>query len=145
MILSNNGFRWEFWESHKVASLLYFLLSKNFLVKTSQLIYLTPNLAQLRALSKFCHQDFPRWLWLAKVSLTLTSLVTESESCSIMSDSLQPHGLFTAHGILQARILEWVAFPSSRGSSKLRARTQVSRIAGGFFTSWTTGEAPSCH
>ena len=31
-----------------------------------------------------------------------------------MSDSLQPHGLYTIHGILQARILEWVAFPFSR-------------------------------
>ena len=38
------------------------------------------------------------------------------------------------HGILQARILEWVAFPFSRGSSQLREPTQVSRIAGGFYT-----------
>ena len=36
-------------------------------------------------------------------------------------------------GILQARILEWAAMPSSRGSSKPRDRTQVSCIAGGFF------------
>ena len=39
-------------------------------------------------------------------------------------------------GILQARILEWVAFPFSRGSSQPRDWTQVSRIAGGFFTIW---------
>ena len=38
-------------------------------------------------------------------------------------------------GILQARILEWVALPFSRESSQPRDRTQVSRIAGGFFTS----------
>ena len=37
-------------------------------------------------------------------------------------------------GILQARILEWVAMPSSRGSSQARDQTQVSHIAGGFFT-----------
>ena len=37
-------------------------------------------------------------------------------------------------GILQARILEWVAMPSFRGSSRPRDRTQVSHIAGGFFT-----------
>ena len=43
--------------------------------------------------------------------------------------------LTTIHGILQARILEWVAFPFSRGSSQPRDRTQVSHIAGGFFTS----------
>ena len=37
-----------------------------------------------------------------------------------------------AHGILQARILKWVAFPFSRGSPQPRDRTQVSCIAGGF-------------
>ena len=42
---------------------------------------------------------------------------------------------YIVHGILQARILEWVAFPFSRGSSQLRDQTQVSRIAGRFFTS----------
>ena len=39
------------------------------------------------------------------------------------------------HGILQARIMEWVAIPISRGLSQPRDRTQVSLIAGGFFTS----------
>jgi len=42
---------------------------------------------------------------------------------------------FTVHGIVQARIPEWVAFPFPRGFSKLRDWTQVSPIAGGFFTS----------
>ena len=41
----------------------------------------------------------------------------------------------TVRGILQARILEWVAFPVSKASSQPRDRTQVSLIAGGFFTS----------
>ena len=44
-------------------------------------------------------------------------------------------------GILQARILEWVAIPSSRGSSQPRDWTQVCIIAGGFFTIWATREA----
>ena len=43
---------------------------------------------------------------------------------------------YTVHGIPQARTLEWVAFPFSRGSSQTRARTQVYRITGRFFTSW---------
>ena len=43
--------------------------------------------------------------------------------------------VYTVHGILQARILEWVAFPFSRESSQPRDLIQVSRIAGGFFTS----------
>ena len=48
---------------------------------------------------------------------------------------------YTVHGILQARILEWVAFPFSKGSSQPRDRTQVSDIAGEFFTCWATREA----
>ena len=47
---------------------------------------------------------------------------------------------FTIHGTLLARILEWVAFPFPRGSSQPRDWTQVSRIAGGFFTNWATGK-----
>ena len=45
------------------------------------------------------------------------------------------------HGTLQARVLEWVALLFGRGSSQPRDRTQVSPIAGGFFTSWATREA----
>jgi len=45
----------------------------------------------------------------------------------------------SVHGILQARILEWVAISSSRGSSRLRDQTQVSCSAGRFFTNWATG------
>ena len=48
---------------------------------------------------------------------------------------------YIVHGILQARILVWVAFPFSRGSSQPRDGTQVSCIAGRFFTSWATREA----
>ena len=50
---------------------------------------------------------------------------------------------YTAHGILQARTLEGVAFPFSRGSSQPRDQTQVSRIAGRFFTHWAMREAQS--
>ena len=62
-----------------------------------------------------------------------------SESHSVVSGSLQPDCI--VHGILQSRTLEWVAFPFSRGSSQPRDRTQVSRIAGGFFTTSPTREA----
>ena len=47
----------------------------------------------------------------------------------------------TLYGILQARILEWVAIPFPRGSSQPRNWTQVSCNAGRFFTSWATREA----
>ena len=48
---------------------------------------------------------------------------------------------YTVHGIHQAGILEWVAFPFSRGFSQQRNQTQFSHIAGRFFTSWGTREA----
>ena len=46
-------------------------------------------------------------------------------------------------GILQARILEWVVMPSSRGSFQPRDQTQVSHIAEVFFTIYATGEDQS--
>ena len=49
---------------------------------------------------------------------------------------------FSVHGILQARILQWVAISFSRGSSQPRDRTWVSRIAGRCFNLWATREAP---
>ena len=49
-------------------------------------------------------------------------------SCPTLCDPID----YTVHGILQARILDWVAFPFSRGSSQPRGQTQVSRIAGGW-------------
>ena len=57
--------------------------------------------------------------------------VKVTQLCLTLCDPLD----YTVHGILQARILEWVAFPFSRGPSQPRDRTQVSHIAGGFFTS----------
>ena len=57
--------------------------------------------------------------------------VKVAQSCPTLCDPID----YTVHGVLQARILEWVAFPFSRGSSQPRVQTQVSRIAGGFLTS----------
>ena len=65
-------------------------------------------------------------------------------SRSVMSDSFPMDCSLpgsSTHGILQARILEWVAIPFSKGSSWLRDWTQVSRIAGRFFTIWANREA----
>ena len=63
----------------------------------------------------------------------------EAQSSPTLCDPMD----YTVHGIFQARVLEWVAFPFSRGSSQPRNRTQVSHIAGGFFTIWATTEALS--
>ena len=67
-------------------------------------------------------------------------------SHSVMPDSCDPIDCnlpgSSVHGILQARMLEWVAISFSRGSSQPRNRTQVSYTAGRFFTDWATREAP---
>ena len=47
----------------------------------------------------------------------------------------------SVHGILQARVLEWVAISFCRGSSQPRDRTRVSRIPGRRFNLWATREA----
>ena len=68
------------------------------------------------------HRGSPLWLlwkWKWKSALSL---------CDPMD--------YTDHGILQARILERVAFPFSRESSQPRDQTEHSLIAGGFFTNW---------
>ena len=61
-----------------------------------------------------------------------------AQSCPSLCEPIN----YTVRGILQARILEWAPFPFSRGSSQPRDRTQVSCIAGRFFTSRATREAP---
>ena len=60
-----------------------------------------------------------------------------AQLCLTLCDPME----YSVHGILQARIQEWVAFPFSRGSFQYRDRTQVSCTAGRFFTSWATREA----
>ena len=82
-----------------------------------------------------------------KIYLSLRSLISVCVcvlSCSVVSDSATPwtvaHQAPLSMGILQASILEWVAMPFSRGSSRPRDQTQVSRIAGRFFTDWATRE-----
>ena len=64
-----------------------------------------------------------------------------TQSCLTLSDPMDcslPGSSF--HGIFQARVLEWVAFSFSRGSSQPRDRTHASCIAGGFFTAEPPGK-----
>ena len=60
--------------------------------------------------------------------------VKVAQLCPTLCDPMD----YRVHGILQARILQWVAFPFSRGSSQPRDWTQVSHIIGTFSTSWAT-------
>ena len=74
-----------------------------------------------KSTNHLCH-----WQWVSE-GVKVTQL------CPTLWDPMD----YTIHGILQARILEWVAIPFSRGSSQPCNQTQVSCIAGGFFTSCT--------
>ena len=64
-----------------------------------------------------------------------------TQSCPTLCDLINccPPGS-SVHGILQARIMEWVAMPSSRGSSQPRDRIHILHIAGRFSTVWATRE-----
>ena len=82
-----------------------------------------------------CSSCIGRWVlhhWTTK-----ESKVKVAQWCLTLFDPMD----YTVHGILQDRILECVAFPFSRGSSQPRDWTEVSRVAGGFFTSWAIREA----
>ena len=73
----------------------------------------------------------------AQVGNINTNEVKVTQSCLTLCDPMD----YIVRGILQARILEWAAFPFSGGSSWPRDQTQISHIAGGFFTRWATREA----
>ena len=82
---------------------------------------------------------------LTRLHIAIWLLLLVNESHSVMSDSCDPMNCSlpgsSVHGILQARILEWVAIPFSRGSFWPRDEIRVSYIAGGFFTVWATRKA----
>ena len=71
-----------------------------------------------------------------KTDILIAVKVKAAQSCPTLCDPMD----YLVHGIPQARILEWVDFPFSKVSSQPRDRTQISCIAGRFFTSWATRE-----
>ena len=82
------------------------------------------------------------------MKLALTHLFTSpcvkvkvAHSCLSLCNPMD----YTVHEILQARIPHWVALPFSRWSSQPRDWTQVSHIAGGFFTNWAIRDALSLY
>ena len=87
--------------------------------------------------SEDCEKHMCKELLKEKLSSGVSSYLSEkvkmkiTQSCLILYNPMD----YTVHGILQARILEWVAFPFSRGSSQPRDQTQVSRIVVVFLTS----------
>ena len=86
-----------------------------------------------------CCKIYPCCLFILYIvvakSLQLCPTLQNPMDCNLPGSSV--------HEILQAKILEWVAIPFSRGSSQPRDGNWVSFIAGRFFTIWPTGEALS--
>ena len=72
------------------------------------------------------------------ITFDILSEVKVAQSCPTICDPIY----YTVHGIFQARILESVAFPFSRGPSQPKDQTQVSRIAGRFFTKLSHNGSP---
>ena len=114
---------------------LYCVLWKSWgWVRNGPSVLLPPSLTSISGSLPFLHLSMshcpcPR--------STVKVQVQVAQSCPILCDPVD----FTVHGILQARILEWGAFPFFRGFSQPQDQTQVSHIAGRFFTSWATREA----
>ena len=110
---------WTFWIqiSFVLFSIVYSLIFPLFPFLSSVFFFLS---------LLFSHVLFP--------SLQNYEWVKVAQSCLTLCDPVD----YTVHGVLQARILEWVAFPFFRGSSQPGDETQVFHIAGGFFTSWAT-------
>ena len=81
-------------------------------------------------------------LFLGCLFCSICLCVSVTQSCLTLCYPMDysPPGS-SVHGILQARILEWVVIPFSKGSSQTRDRTQVSCTADRFFTIWATREA----
>ena len=81
----------------------------------------------------------------AHADIFLIKLICSVLRCSVVSDPCDPTDCSppgsSVHGVLQARILEWVVMPSSRGSSQPRDWNLVFCITGSFFTIWATREA----
>ena len=77
-------------------------------------------------------------VWPNSNTLLYTRKVKVTQLCSTLCDPMD----YTVHGILQARILEWVAFSFSKGSSQPRDWIRVSCIAGRFFNVYAIREAP---
>ena len=113
-------------------------------VKRLQSLQMSPKIASLRhgnvlvfltILHRWAAQVAGHYVWFKSLKVKV------AQSCVTLCNPMD----YTDHGILQARTLEWVAFPFSSESSQPRNRTGVSCLAGRFFTNWATREALLCN
>ena len=100
------------------------------------------DVAQMLLIYSFLWKNCPK----PKEYTVHGSVVLVAQSCVTLCvpKDCSPAGS-SVHGILLARILEWISIPSSKISSWPRDRTWVSYIVGRLFTVWATGEAVEAH
>ena len=111
------------------------VLRFNLLILFSCLLQLECKLHEVRVCVCFVHWYIPS---LENKAYHMMCVCEVAQSCPTLCDSMDcsPSGS-SVHGILQARILEWVAISFSRASSWPRDWTRVSHIVGRHFTIWT--------
>ena len=107
--------------------LLWSLLETGYQQGTLQMGHLTAHQDVLLPKSKKTYQEFASFFFMK---------VKVAQSCPTLFNPVD----YPVHGILQARILEWVAFPFSRGSSQHREKTQGSTLQAGFLLAEPQGK-----
>ena len=125
---------WDGWGMESVLLLLQ--------IFTCSVFHAHPRLILMPLYWPYVWNALVQFLWRTNLCVLwkVKALVGQSwlTLCNPMDSSLPGSSV---HGILQGRILEWVAILFSRGSSWLRDWIWVSRIAGRLFTVWAIGEA----
>ena len=136
---------WKFWSDawcYRIWQTVYleFFMKGSLVCRPISLWYSTGRISALQLLVCVCVcVCVCVYLWYIFVKLHKPS---DSQSCLTFCDTMDcgPPGS-SVQGILQARILEWVAISFSRGSSQPRDWTWISCIASRFFIIWDTREA----
>ena len=121
------------------------LLYRDTVFKTLQLQKIKIGKPVIRAPGKYI-TGVNAYMLKTKPTLNISLCVVVAQSCQTLCNPMDSSPLGSSgHGILQARILEWVAIPFSRESSWPRDRTPVFCTAGRFFTIWAPRETHIFH
>ena len=115
---------------------MHYLDNKNVFKKFTLCLSL-PFLGSKVTVDGDCSHEIKRRLLCGRKAMTNPVKVKVAQSCLTLCDPMD----YIVHGILQAGMLEWVAFPFSSRSSWPRNQTGVSCIAGRFFTNWAKVQA----
>ena len=106
-----------------------------------QYCFITLKLAKRLDLSYSENKKETIIMWHGSITMATIAIMSEWVKVALLCPTLCDLIDYTVHGVLQTRVLEWVAYPFSSGSSPPRNQTRVSCIAGRFSTHWAKREA----